>query len=790
MDRFSGHLSPTEGLEPLGRRLLYGAVLTFVLTLMLVGSAGLLGVAAPAATPAPAAPAPAAPFVPAVQPTITHGDLIVSSGEFFTIQPTLGGNTYSQGGNITVLAGGTLIVRNVILSFVQFVADVGTAQSRLSHVVHFLDQGTVNVYNSTITTDATILNAYVKLNVSVSGTMSLWNSTLAFPGWVSVSGVGAALTLNSSLVTGNPAVRSLSEAPAILGDTQYAPSIQATAGAELNLFNSTLNQTYADNTAFYGMPGPAPLNVSQVSIPANITDLSTATDSANLTLDWLYPSGIGGGHVGVFYNTTGIGTLSTYSVTVWYTGTGHPLGTITIVNDTTDGFAMLNFTAGLTSAINAKGMLNYLNYTGSFGSASRIAVQFGLDSGIATLATQVSLKLLPPLDYNIGVSERRHRAQLGRHGHGPQLDLAAGLGLLRLRALPLGLEQAPRAERGDGLHREPERPHRDPGRLQHFRGAPRQLQHGLPLPLGGPQPDRPRRHDPNLRGDRLRLLRLPQHPVQQRDRERLEQPGRDGPSNLGLCALPGCAGRLPRLRDEWRSGVASILLASSMLTGTSLPDGVFVGAYHFGVILPIPTNNSRWFNWSVSPFPTGVAFGTAGYSGPDWGPNQHFPQYYAGAAITTETISTNGTGVGPRIGQDLTFTTTVTSIGTAPITSAIVDLVYGRNVTLEQETMVVPLTQEGSNYTFALSWTINETVIGDHSEAVNSSFTVFFLWNPGNVSGLSGITNSSKDFLVHPSEISLTVSTYPPTTLNLNDLYITPGSSTTTRASPTRPPSS
>ncbi len=404
MDRFSGHLSPTEGLEPLGRRLLYGAVLTFVLTLMLVGSAGLLGVAAPAATPAPAAPAPAAPFVPAVQPTITHGDLIVSSGEFFTIQPTLGGNTYSQGGNITVLAGGTLIVRNVILSFVQFVADVGTAQSRLSHVVHFLDQGTVNVYNSTITTDATILNAYVKLNVSVSGTMSLWNSTLAFPGWVSVSGVGAALTLNSSLVTGNPAVRSLSEAPAILGDTQYAPSIQATAGAELNLFNSTLNQTYADNTAFYGMPGPAPLNVSQVSIPANITDLSTATDSANLTLDWLYPSGIGGGHVGVFYNTTGIGTLSTYSVTVWYAGTGHPLGTITIVNDTTDGFAMLNFTAGLTSAINAKGMLNYLNYTGSFGSASRIAVQFGLDSGVATLATQVSLKLLPPLDYNIGVS--------------------------------------------------------------------------------------------------------------------------------------------------------------------------------------------------------------------------------------------------------------------------------------------------------------------------------------------------------------------------------------------------
>ena len=46
-----------------------------------------------------------------------------------------------------------------------------------------------------------------------------------------------------------------------------------------------------------------------------------------------------------------------------------------LVNDTVDGYALLNVDSALIGAINGQGMLNYLNYTGSFGSASRISIQ-------------------------------------------------------------------------------------------------------------------------------------------------------------------------------------------------------------------------------------------------------------------------------------------------------------------------------------------------------------------------------------------------------------------------------
>ncbi len=265
MDRVSGHPSSAEGLEPLPRRLTYGTLLGLFVLLVVVGSSGLTALAVPLHLPAASS---TGSLTPAVGPSaVTHGDLIVASGQKFVIQPTLGGRTYFQGGNITVLAGGTLVVENVTLSFVQFVSDTGTAQSRLSHVMHFLDQGTVQVYNSTITTDVNVLNAYPKLNVSVTGTFTTWASTLAFPGWVTVDGVGASLTLNGTLVTNNPQIPSLTEPSNILGDSEYAASLLAENGAVINVFNSTVNATYANNFRVNGLPLIAPLFAQDAAGP-------------------------------------------------------------------------------------------------------------------------------------------------------------------------------------------------------------------------------------------------------------------------------------------------------------------------------------------------------------------------------------------------------------------------------------------------------------------------------------------------------------------------------------------
>ena len=111
-----------------------------LVALMVVGGLSVLATAhGPTALAAPSPPtAAASPF--------THGDLLVTPGEQFVIQPTPGTHTYFQGGNITVERGGTLIVRNVTLSFVQFVSSTGTPMQRLSHIFRFIDNGTVNLY--------------------------------------------------------------------------------------------------------------------------------------------------------------------------------------------------------------------------------------------------------------------------------------------------------------------------------------------------------------------------------------------------------------------------------------------------------------------------------------------------------------------------------------------------------------------------------------------------------------------------------------------------------------------
>src|SRR5208282_3003909 len=112
---------------------------------MVVGGLSMLATAPPRPTALPGSS-----HLTTALPPFTHGDLLVTSGETFVIQPTPGTHTYYQGGNITVEHGGTLIVRNVTLSFVQFVSDTGTPMQRLSHIFRFIDNGTVNIYNSTV----------------------------------------------------------------------------------------------------------------------------------------------------------------------------------------------------------------------------------------------------------------------------------------------------------------------------------------------------------------------------------------------------------------------------------------------------------------------------------------------------------------------------------------------------------------------------------------------------------------------------------------------------------------
>jgi len=619
-----------------------------VVLLVVLGSGSFWALAA--SGPATAAPSPA--LATEVLPALTHGDLLVLPGETYTISPTSNSHTYFQGGNITVEAGGTLKVVNVTLTFVEFVANTGTAQSRLSHVTHFTDAGTVDFWNSTLTTDVQILNAYAKLAVSVTGTLNVWNTTFAYPGWLDVTGATASATFNGSQLHANPAIASISEPTVIKGDTSFAPSVVATGGAHVSFFNTSYSQIYGDNFGTDGIPSTAPLNTSAAfTLPGagnyNATDLVTATDSANLTQDWGYPNGISTAQVQMLYtNVNNVSASAT--VTVWMDHKGYSFGTINFGPDAANNIATANASAAFVAALNAAGMLQYLNWTGEFGAGPlEFAIQFtGITGGVALPFCQVQLVLLPQLSFDVQAS--------GAGTTVNAVNSAFGLSWSQLSSSLFYAKQAPfpwnsnKLNLTDGAkaylaNMTVTRP--IPGvfstsavladatsQAYFYRWAQFNLTgRGGFLPISGAHVSAYYAYNQNQSNNATANA--------------LNQLATANPAMWGYVQYWDGLHGLPAYGESGRAGKAFLLLAVGNLTGSTLPDGLFLGGYHIGVVIPIATDNSRWFNWSLSPFPGGVANGTANYGSPDFGPAVTFPGYFSSLTLGTVVLTQNGTAL-------------------------------------------------------------------------------------------------------------------------------------------------
>jgi RNA polymerase subunit RPABC4/transcription elongation factor Spt4 len=558
---------------------------------------------------------------PALNPAVppTHGDLVVLSGETYTIQPTGGIPQYYQGGNITVQSGGTLIVKNVSLIFVEFVANLGTPLARLSHIYTFTDSGTVQVYNSTITTDINVLNAYAKLNVVVTGSMTLWNSAMRFPGWVSVEGGSAALTLNKSAITGNPNIPGAVEPVVIQADTEYAPSLLVTGGAQLNLFASVVVQTYADNTNTFGVPRPVPLNASDVNLGAadiNLTNLYTPSDSTNLTQDWLYPAGVAGGYVDAYFNDTNF-LATTTNVQLWYEGVAYPVGTFTFLNNTTGGYVSLAIPSTLTAAINAAGMLTYLNNTGDFGLPSGIALNFSGTVGPTVPISQTQFALNPPLQYNmvatgagttvttadttLGLTFANQPAnplqqtlpypwnsnkflfQDGATGYLANLTLTSAIpGVFSTSALLVDVSST----------------------VYLYRWAQFNITSvGTHYNVSGASATAYYAYNNNQASNQTVTT--------------LNDIQSTNPALWGYVQYwDAYEHGVPRYGVSNITGQASLLLASTVINSSSLPSGDFLGGYNVGFRSPY-VNDTTWIAYAVNPYPTGAAVGSSGYGRPD-----------------------------------------------------------------------------------------------------------------------------------------------------------------------------
>ncbi len=620
------------------------AVVALVITTSLFVAVTPHAIAAAPGARSASAPAARSSDVTAAALPPTHGDLTVGSGATYTIQPTSGGFSYYQGGNITVDSGGTLYVRNVTLSFVSFVGVTGAPEARLSHIYHFSDFGTAVFDNVTVTTDVGILNPYAKLNLTVRGTLTATDTKFEFPGWFYVNGTHADATLNDSEIAANPAVPSLGglEAGSLYGDTLWGPTVYTLSGAQLNLFHSGIVDMYENNLLSSGYTRPAPLLGPAFDLTAGDTTLNlTGPNSAQaLMQDWLYPNGsVESGYVAVpFYDTNAPGNATQSNNTVAnigveYDGTNYVLGTYVFYNGT-NGIATVSFTPQLEAAISASTMLGYINATGSFGSPEAIFATYTTVTGpvVAMLNTTVQVNTTGP-DYDM------HVAGTGSTLTAVDSTLSVnwtGVGGNIYSAYPPWLSNKLTFQNGSaGYLANVTVASSIPGPFSTsafladntsavylYRWAQINVTSG----------------STGLSGAQLSVFYA--YNSQQSNNQTasaLNDIATADPSMWGYVQyLDGVRGA-PGYGQSNALGEAQILVASNNLTGGTLPDGNFLGDYHVAISVPGFTAPTHWFNWSVPPYPTGVAPGTTGFGMPVYGPTQVFPGYKFEIAVISAT---------------------------------------------------------------------------------------------------------------------------------------------------------
>ncbi len=753
------------------RRSWRGAQAALVVLLLLLSAGTVWALYAPAPASGPAATA--APASPLTSSLVTHGDLIVKAGETYTIQSSPGNHFYYQGGNITVDAGGTLDVRNVTLSFVSYVADTGTPAQRLLHLYFFNDFGTVNLVNSTLTTNVDILSPYAKLNLTITGNFTARNSDLAFPGWIRASGAAAVLTLNDSSITANPAVSTLAEPSVLVGDTEWAANLIATGGAHVNLLGGWINDTYADDTQANGIPGMTNLTAHNVLLTdaANVTwpILSTSNSSAALATDWSYPDeAFGSGGAQINYSDTNPGGTNTDAdLSLNYSGTVYLLGTMTF-SGSGAGTIHVPLTTAALNALNAPGLLAYIDNTGSFNFPAKISLQFTVVSGPAVNVnmTGMSFAVYPALlPYDPSVS--------GAGTTLASINTAMDLTFADIPASSLQ-QSAPfpwlsnKLDVDDGAVAylanlsvtNPQVNSFSPSAVQPDASSQAYLYRWAQFNLTGRGG-----YLPIYGGKVVAHYAYPSSQANNATVTALNDLATTSPAIWGYVQYLDSARGVPGYGMSGRTGAAQLLLASTNITASTLPDGLFLGTYHVNVTIPIATQNSAAFNWSVSPYPSGVANGSSLYGTPDFAPPLTFPGYYTSVSVTSTTLTSNGTAI-PAAGIDdyrvLGVNATITDTGTADVfnyTGTLTTVGFqGSPVYLLDS---VPLTNitlgPGQSTSVQFDWLVNTTVTG-LAGLVNHTFTSQIVYNGGTAKLGGGNLTQGNTVTVTPYTANFTAS--------------------------------
>ncbi len=731
--------------------------------------------------------APSTVLAPADDP-VTHGDLIVPSGVTITIVPLSGTQTYYQGGNITVEAGGTLIVRNTTISFVQFILQGEPMDAAISHIYRFIDAGTVEFYNSGITTNTVTLNAIPKLFVNITGNFTAWNSSFEFPGWLVVHGASAVATFNGSTIAANPTIDDLTETQTMYNDSVYAPALNVTGGATFNWFGGTYADPYADNTTASGFPSSQPistttylwLNLSADRDVANSQfSVPSGTTPEELAQDMLYPSQATAITLTADFDNTGTKSVNA-TVTLEYAGTTYAFGNLTFPVGSGVATNVTTPDAPILAAMYLEGSAFYLSAAVNF---TTFSVS---NANLHVNVTSLSLTLTPRLDYNLSVSGPGTVLNLvnlelpltwnvpdpSKPWDSTKLALADGatanfVGLTTSNPIStFGYTSAVSVA---------------PGTTANFyRWAELEF-------LGGPNP-------PTIGVYDASVLAAYSYDTTQSNNATANGlltnlTGKGNPIYAYAQYLAGTNSQLG-YNVSGPYGVIPIILPDSQLTSSSAPNGVYLGTFHVSARLPF-LKAIQWFYGSVSPYPQGVASNTPSYGTTDVWPSTYYPQYVVTPSIGAIAVTANGTlsaSSSARIGQVLGLNVTFTNKGDAPVYSLLglmawnnttkVSAPYGLMTFLNATTVSGLSLWGGESYVAHFTWFINDSnrslPVDQGSPFLHEFFGALY-WIASPIDSYYGVKPFYVNVTIEQSQIRIVSASPAPTPVVLSASYVTTG---------------
>jgi RNA polymerase subunit RPABC4/transcription elongation factor Spt4 len=729
----------------------------FVLGILILSSLTLLVLFAPPAT-RPSTPGSASGGLRA-DSDLGHGDLIVLPGQTVVLSPgTTGSTTYYEAGNISVEAGGTLLVQDLTIDWVQFIGSTGTVQNRLSNVFWFGDAGTVRMTQSTVTTDPYVLNAFVKLNVSVTGLMVLSSqSAFEFPGWVTVS-AGGSLFLNDSTSTNNPAVGTQQLSPTVLADEEYSPALQATSGGQIFLGDSTVANYYADDYSVNGEPGP--------ELVANNETKSPDYAWSGFNLNPPIAQGIAqayaweqtpllDGYLQIGY-ISNIGYSAASGSTFTYEGTPYQLGAISFGIASAGALLDVPLPAGAISAIEGSGGAPaFLQNCGQFGTGSQESVNFDFDDTDVNV-TSLQVFLDPNFQFNITAS--------GAGSEITAVDSTVGVNFNAVPGTPVVSGTPPATPWGSNkillsggadaylanitVTGAPFAPFNDTSAVIPSDTSQAYFYQWLEVPITGGRNAVPVANGTTsavYAGSNVTLAATVAG---------LNDLGTTNPY-LATYVSQALATRGLAPSVSGGEGMAWSMLLSTIVDPTLLPTGQFVGVYNVTVTVPPGgAGEVTHVAASLTPYPQVVSPGF-----PFKSPSAAFPNYEAVLALTgTTSLVLNVVNTTVAIGQKLVVNATVKNTGTAPTNNYTVELSYPTTPTstvVATSGLITAPIAAGASATVPLSWIVNESVTGEQNKAhFLVDFGVTAVWNGGLPDG--GTNSTTLPITITPAFISIT----------------------------------